>query len=400
MAIVSSGTRGTTNSSGRNRSSSLASGHMRMIYGPETTWKNGVAYPNAYWAGIEVMPVEDPNHPGKWIHPNRAGVAKAQRTRTLERQSRQTLNQQREPDTSEGMGNSGYVTPSGFARGDTGRNTKKAVSNAVSGKINSVTRGVSGEVSRIRSGGQAALDEYNRTHGGKSSKPTDYDDEPSGNAVGRAVAYAKGALGSTAAANAARNEASNIRSGAESARQAYRDSHKESLAPGVTKYTGTKMGETLAGIKGGVANSAVGRAGKAAFQALTSKIDDFKKGIDNYVTGMFASTNRKQALQKLQTKAGNLMGAISNALGTSEERSSILGAAQGTVSGIVSGIASSDIGKAAINAGKNAYGAVKNGVNKALTSIKDFFKNAVGDAKFKEKVDKDRHVSSHRVLEA
>lgn len=342
-ALDSSFIKGTLNSSGYKDSK------KPKVFGEKTVWKNGVAYPDSYWAQIEVVPVEHPFIKGRWVHPNRVAALKKE-----------------------------YASNVAYNK----------TRNAVSSGINKATGAASKEMSDISNSSTRALREYqsdkwryNRETGKR---------EYTGNIVGETAARLRGAVGGSATAKAAKNEAGNIKGGWQSATSAYDAAHRQrtykrdangNMVVTGEKNTGNAIGRAAAGAKGAVGASAVGRAGKAAFEALTNKFEDFKSGINKYLTGENAGKNRAEALSKLREKAGGLISAIGSALGTSEGRSkmvegaaSALGTITGTAAGVAKGIASSNIGKAAITAGRSAYGAVKDKVGSALDAIAGFFK--------------------------
>lgn len=340
----------------------------RQVYGPGTVWRNGVAYPNSRWAAMEVVPIEDPYHKGRWIHPDRANIVKNYN-------SKKVLSGQREPDISDGPSNAGYVNNK--AGLDSKRSSYNNVSSAVSGALNKVTGipGAAGNALKNSQYGQAAqsaMSEYDKRHSQRTYTRDENGNmvytgtKSTGNIAGRALAGAKGAVG---------QEARNIYEGAIEARNQYR----------INNYNNGKKGniagEALATASGAIGSSAVGRAGKAAFEALKNKAiaarDSFTSALNKYLTGDNAKTNRSQALQDLQTKGGQMMSAIRNAFGTDEGRASTLGKLTGTASGIAAGIAQSNVGQAAISAGKavyNAAGAAKERIGSALSSIGEFFK--------------------------
>ena len=315
------------------------------IYGAETVWKNGTAYPNAYWAKIEVVPVRDPNNRNRWIHPDNLSAAK-----------------------------------------------KSA--NAVSGALNKVT-GVPGNIvnafknSQYGQAASKAAQEYDRLHPQKKTAVLDENGRPTwttkGNAIGRAATIVRGVAG---------QEAGNIKSGAQAAMEEYDRKHSLNARIATTDKNGNvvykdapksnAVGRAMAGATGAIGASAVGRAGQAAFNALKDKAiasrDSFMKALDKYLKGDNAKANRSQVLQELQTKGGQMMAAIGKAFGTDSGRASTLATLTGTASGIAAGIAQSNAGKAAMSAGKavfnaagNAYGAAKNGVRNALEGISQFF---------------------------
>jgi len=327
------------------------------VFGPHTVWKNGVAYPDSRWAAMGVVPKEHPYIKGRWVHPDRYDAIRAY-----------------------------------YASRD---NTRSNVQKAVSGGLDKATGTIGKEFGNLKSGGDAALKAYKDAHSNvqipqKHGYPKF--EAYNGSKLGEAAAYARGVVGNSAATKAVRKEVGNIKSGGDAALKAYKDAHTNVQTPqkhGYPKfeaYNGSKLGEAAAYAKGAIGSSAVGRAGRAAFETLTNSIESFKKGISKYLTGSNAGKNRAEALRSLQTQAGNLMGAISSALGTSEGRSGILrgagkalGTAAGTVvggaQGVAKGIVNSKIGQAAINSGRNVYGAVASRVGSALESISEFFKH-------------------------
>lgn len=313
------------------------------VYGPQTVIKNGVAYPNATWAKIEVVPVEHPYKKGLWVHPDRVATIKAQYQRNAARENRQAR-----------------------------ESSKNAVSGAVSRGLNNAS-----------------------------------------DAIGKAPGVvSRGAKSIADAANASR--------------QKYIDEHtnvqikpKDGIGyPEFRSYTGNKVGEAAAAVRGAASASAsaVGRAGKAAFESLMGKIKDsraaFDKAIDKYVTGKSAGANRQEVLEAGSRLIGQIRGAM-GMLGSQQGRyeisrgidrglNSALGAAAGLASGIarsnagqaVAGsvrnagraitggaksvgrsIANSKVGSTAINAGKAVFSTVSSGVGNALTKIKGFFNN-------------------------
>lgn len=321
------------------RSKNNANSPRPMIYGPSTVYVDGEAYPNTTWARKRVHPREDPDNRGEWIDPDRYDSVMAYRAAK--------------------------------------KNASGNISGAVSGGINKVT-GIPGNVGKALKNsqyGQAATraaQDYDREH-----TVIDYDPTGTGgtarnteNAFGRTWAMAKAV---------AKTEADNIYRGAMEARNQYR----------INNYNngkkGNAVGEALATARGAIGSSAVGRAGKAAFEALKNKAiaakDDFMGAINKYLTGDGAKANRSKALKDLQTKAGNMMSAVRAAFGTEEGRASTLGKLTGTASGLAAGIAQSNVGKAAISAGRTAYNAVgsaasaiKNRIGDALSAIGDLFK--------------------------
>lgn len=309
-----------------------------MVFGPKTAWKDGTPYPDKNWAQKGIQPVKHPYIEGRWIDPNELDKIK-----------------------------NAYKNKS----------NAKAYS-VTKNALNAVTGTVGKEVKGVHDAGMKAKQEYIDSHKNVQIPPKSGFGYPTfkentGTKLGEAMAYARGAAGNTAIARGVRNEVGNIRGGADTARQKYDKEHGEK---------GNAFGRTMATVGGGIKESAVGRAGKAAFDVIIRKFKDFKEGIEKYLTGDNAKANRSQALKDLNEKGGALIGNIRSALGrlgTSEGRTQALdkvtGTIGGTVIGVARGIASSDIGKAAYNSGKNAYGAVKDKVFGALDNIKKFFEN-------------------------
>ena len=330
-----------------------------MVFGPSTVYDaKGEPWESKHWLQKGEHPVENPDKSSKirWVTKEHAARIEA-RMRT---EGKKSFN-----------------------------NAYNNTSNAVSGGINKVTGAVGNEIGSMKSAGEAARAQYQRdnlttsTPKGAPMLTRTYDKNLK-NRVGETAAYVRGAVGSSSAAKAIGREAENIRSGSDAARQAYRDSHKESLAPGVTKYTGNRVGEALAGVAGGIGASAVGRAGKAAFNGLMDKIkssrEAFEAAIDKYVTGKSAGANRKELLEAGSRLIGQIRGAM-GMLGDEGGRQTIgrnigkgLNTALGTAAGIAGGIAKSKAGSAAIGAGKAVFSKVSSGVGSALDAIKGFFK--------------------------
>lgn len=326
-----------------------------MVFGPSTVYDSkGEPWESAHWMHVGEHPVENPDKSSKirWVTKEHAARIEA-RMRT---EGKKAFNKAYD-------------------------NT----SNAVSGGINKVTGAVGNEIGSMKSAGEAARTQYQRdnmttsTPKGAPMLTRTYDKNLK-NRVGETAAYVRGAVGGSSAAKAVRNEVDNIYKGAIEARNQQRIKNNNYS----NRTFRDTLSETAAAVRGGIGASAVGRAGKAAFNGLMDKIkssrEAFEAAIDKYVTGKSAGANRKELLEAGSRLIGQIRGAM-GMLGDEGGRQTIgrnigkgLNTALGTAAGIAGGIAKSKAGSAAIGAGKAVFSKVSSGVGSALDAIKGFFK--------------------------
>lgn len=245
-------------------------------YGKETVIKNGIPYPNSYWAKLEVVPVKNPDYkPGskasEWIHPDR--LAARQKT--------------------EG---------------------------SVKGSLNNVSDKAK-TIKDYSDGYALAYDIKNSAYNPLTGKMV-----RTGNALGRLGYRIFGALAGKLAAD--RNQRT--------------DKWKKKLLDGID------------------------------FSYRNS--DKRNNPFGNSATGSRSFIGTRQV--KDTTQKSNILKNLASTLGkvtTAKGRASLGASMIGTAEGIASGIVNSDIGKAAIKAGREVYNSVKSGLKDTLDVIVAIF---------------------------